>query len=840
MRMRAHVVLLVVLCSAPAVMAEVPTWEEYASQVFAVRQHMDMGYDGPHPNSGLWLFDPQTGSWRRERPLNVAETWDGYPYVEGLSLATWGDSLLVQRFPTSYELELPSLRLIRTFDTIPQDAAWGWVLHGPAVGPEEAEAIGLEPGHYGFLSCAFTALRFWQGLDTCTELGFPVLDSGTVQEYATHLVFREHGATSSDFEVVAELSEYGGNPTWLKTDSLRLFPDPLRGGIWRRRVDSIEFLKDDGSGGLSVVEERTFPEGSAFSLRHLHPWTDSLLAVTAEQFVALDLETFEIERVYATCSDCGVSYTGFPHWMASLAASPPAEKLQTVPIVVDAPGRNGTRWRTRLWLYNPSGAPIEVELSRVTAPDQTHVVELPGHGSKVIDEPLVLLGGGPAGDGVTHDAVQVCSEYRFAQNVVAVARVWTGNASGTFGQAVPAVPDDVGYSNHEAPVEERNEFYTEAWVVVDRRQPGRFRHNLGVVNASDEPLQVILRWAYHTPRRWTVASNLPEATRQVVHVAPNSVRMLHLEELFPQEIVDGWPSQVSVRATDQAIVWLSMVDNTTGDATFLPYTLRWLYPWEWDESAIPAVTHALGVGGVLWRTDLYGMTNSFSTNYPWALFHPATDDVCGGYGPGDELAQSLLGEMSMPLADWLETRDEVGDVTFEPENSFRSIFPDVIRKFIPCEDEDNIRGALHLPASSWTSMFSRTYVERPDGGTYGGMLPMYPHGGWPVQYFGGIEVSDDFRINLGLYNANAEDPIVHRLTLHAADGSVAAETQVSVTPWQSEIRPLEDWLGVDELSAGTYGLTVVPLDDSSAGIRGRSWAFVSLIDNRTGDPTNWW
>ena len=839
--MKAQVVLLVLLCSALAVMAEVPTWEEFASQVFTVRQHYHMGYDGPHPNSGLWLFEPHTGEWRRSRPLDLAESiGNWYPYVEGISLATWGDSVLVQRFPTSYEFELPSLRLVRTFETMPQDMAWGWALHGTAVDPQETVAVGLDAGHYGFLTCSFTAARPWQGFGTCAELGFPVLDSGSLQESATQLVFRQHRATSSDFEVVTELSEWGGNPDWLTPDSLRLFPDPLRGGIWRQRVDSMELLTSDGSGGLTVSEERLFQEGSAFSPRHLHPWTDSLLAVTADQFVALDLETFEVERVYSTCVECGVSWTGFPHWMASLAASPPVEKLQTVPIVVDAPGRNGTRWRTTLWLYNPSAAPIEVELSRVTAPDQTHVLELPGHGSMTIDEPLVLLGGGPAGDGATHDAIQVRSEYRFAKNVVAVARVWTGDASGTFGQAVPAVPDDVGYSNHEAPVEERNEFYTEAWVVMDRRQPGRFRHNLGVVNASDEPLQVVLRWAYHTPRRSTVASNLPEATRQVVNVAANSVRMLHLEELFPQEIVDSWPSQVSVRATDQAIVWLSMVDNVTGDATFLPYTLRWLYPLERGESAIPAVTHAPGVGGVLWRTDLYGMTNSFSTDFPWALFHPATDNVCGGYWPGDELAQSLLGEMSMPLEDWLETRDEIGDGTLWPENSFRSVFPDVIRKFIPCEGEDNVRGALHLPASSWTSMFSRTYVERADGGTYGGMLPMYPHGGWPVQYFAGIEVSGDFRVNLGLYNANEEDPIVHRLTLHAADGSVAAETEVTVMPWQSEIRPLQDWLGIDSLPVGTHGLTVVPLDDSSLGITGRSWAFVSVIDNRTGDPTNWW
>jgi hypothetical protein len=45
---------------------------------------------------------------------------------------------------------------------------------------------------------------------------------------------------------------------------------------------------------------------------------------------------------------------------------------------------------------------------------------------------------------------------------------------------------------------------------------------------------------------------------------------------------------------------------------------------------------------------------------------------------------------------------------------------------------------------------------------------------------------------------------------------------------------------VGALPAGTYGLTVLPLDDREHGVKGRSWAYVSLVDSITGDPTNWW
>ena len=35
-------------------------------------------------------------------------------------------------------------------------------------------------------------------------------------------------------------------------------------------------------------------------------------------------------------------------------------------------------------------------------------------------------------------------------------------------------------------------------------------------------------------------------------------------------------------------------------------------------------------------------------------------------------------------------------------------------------------------------------------------------------------------------------------------------------------------------------LTVMPLDDADAGIEGRSWAYVSVIDELTNDPINLW
>jgi hypothetical protein len=149
---------------------------------------------------------------------------------------------------------------------------------------------------------------------------------------------------------------------------------------------------------------------------------------------------------------------------------------------------------------------------------------------------------------------------------------------------------------------------------------------------------------------------------------------------------------------------------------------------------------------------------------------------------------------------------------------------------------------MELVAGTWFSAWTRTYTTRDDGGTYGEMLPLYPIGGWRVQRFAGVEVGEVFRVNVGLFNGDHEHAITHRLTLHAADGREVAQLTLSLEPLASFSRRLEHLFlrQVGELPAGTYGLTVLPLDDPAAGVKGRSWAYVSLVDNATGDPTNWW
>jgi hypothetical protein len=128
-------------------------------------------------------------------------------------------------------------------------------------------------------------------------------------------------------------------------------------------------------------------------------------------------------------------------------------------------------------------------------------------------------------------------------------------------------------------------------------------------------------------------------------------------------------------------------------------------------------------------------------------------------------------------------------------------------------------------------MVSRTYTTRADGGTYGDILPLYPPRGWPSRHFAGIEVDSAFRVNVGLYNGSDATSTL-ALRLFRADGTLHGETRVTLAPRESRQRGLPQLFSA--MADGIYGLSVVPLDGTGC------WPYVSLVDNVTGDPTNWW
>jgi hypothetical protein len=385
-------------------------------------------------------------------------------------------------------------------------------------------------------------------------------------------------------------------------------------------------------------------------------------------------------------------------------------------------------------------------------------------------------------------------------------------------------------------------------VDLDLRQPGRYRYNLGVTNDLDEPVSLRLLWGYADGREGDFYDVRPPETVVELAIPAHAVKLYSLEALFPSWVREQWAPRLGIVGDTPAAVWLSMVDNLTGDATFVPFTsFQYANDAEEDRLVIPAVAHLDGANGSRWQTDLFGYRYyEFAGDGVAAVYHPARpSSECGGAAPPDGIEQYLFGEVGMSLEVWADTLRSLGVWLWDDEDAaggFRSVIADVVRKLAPCAEEESSKGALEISSASWFAGFSRTYTTRADGGTYGSMLPLYPPGGWPAQPFAGLEVGPEQRVNVGLYGGVPDHAVVHRLLLYTADGALRAQRELAVEPYALVQQPLERLLGLEtgSLAPGLYGLSVIPLDDPAAGVEGRSWAYVSLVDNATNDPVNFW
>jgi hypothetical protein len=855
------------LAATQATLAEQPTWQELTAPLYVIVPH---SWTTPGTllttRQGIWRFDPAAHSYTRLRPFYYnASNW-GPPggRGQGSYLTAFDDRLLFEAWPGYIEFDVATGRVIRRYDPMPDPAYRGDALKGPAIGPSEAAAAGVAPGVYGFPQCWFYWLGFGMEFPPpCPSVTFP---DGKVPWY-----WRGVESDAGDLHFLVDL---GDTPEGqLVSNTLPendLSFDPHRRGFWLGTAlvpfqNLLTLLPvKDGTIDLANAVRRSFPptlvsENQRVDTFFYDPKSDHFFAVRDfyRDSIYDDRTFLELDQDLNVVAVLGLEhslqtgpYDPVPWTLARLPEAPPADYVQTIPIVAHTPGLNGTFWTADLWLYNPSSDATTVRIRRVAAPGAPEkTIDLAGHASLRIQDALTWAGGGDRGDGVTHDALVLTSPYRLGQQVGAAGRSFTPSADpveraagGTMGQAVVALPGRTGYTNHLQDVNTPVEMFTGrvAQLVLDRRDPTRFRHNLGVVNDADTPLTVTLWWGYceENLAGWPFP---PPGGRQDVTVPPHRVQVVQIESLFPESLRNSVPAKIAVTADRAAILSLSMVDNRTGDGTWVPFTHFWLDGGEDTRMAIPAVAHNPGEKGTVWRTDFYATaadihngTDGLPTDLDdlKAYFHPAWPATnCGGAAQGGEISAYLRGVPPLPSG-----------VHLFSEFGWRSIFPDVTHMFAQCATDEGVRGALEIRTGSWMAGYARNYTVRADGGTYGEILPLYPEHGWPVQHFAGIEISPQFRIDLGLYNGDPDHTITHRLSLYAADGTPVAQRELTLQPWENLIDRLERLVGLEvgSLPIGTYGLTVLPLDDRANGIEGRSWAFVSMVDNVTGDPTQWW
>lgn len=765
---------------------------------------------------GIVRFDPES---RTSTPFADFIYAAYFSEVMGnLHLTGLADRIVAQG-AAYYEFDAGSGQLLRRYAALSAEHDT-WAFHAAAVEPAAARILGIAAGYYGTPLCPDSSGSTGIGcsLPLSPFPGYTSRSNLTEQ----HVLLRRGFDPADTTLTVARIfspNSAGGSPDGQRFPVLDLARRQFWFLLQGSESTSAYLLRTTAApiaGGIGdetvVREERWLSTGPKEAIRGAHAFSFdrsrqsfffSFVFPEFQNETRLVVQSLDgVEETLLAGKEAQATFSG----VTSLSEAEPELYEQLLPAVADVAGLNGTYWRSDAWLFNPSDQPMDITLERVSAPGTAKRVALGARQSMKISNVLQELGG----KGL--DAINIESPYRKNAQLSVYSRTYTMLATGgTYGQSVPAVPTSVGYSNHISPTGRANSIAdTYSLFVLDKRDPQQFRHNIGVVNSSNDAISLRLRYAIVS------AHPVNDPTRQrTLIIPPHTVQQYRVESLFP-DVVGKLPPYIWVSGDKPAALWMSMVDNKTGDATFIPFTLYGVEVGPTARLAIPAVAHTPGSNGTSWRTDGYGVfSDRVAAGQPQAPdvnFYPSSQG-CGAATLTKKLTPSpsvANGEASGQF--WFTT------------------FADLAKQL--CPESDQISGALEVRTGSWMSMVARTYTTREDGGTYGDTLPLYPPLGWPVRHFSGIEVSDQFRVNVGLYNGlNSQSTLT--LQLFDSKGLLATENRVTLSPKESTQRTLRELFGVD-LPTGTYGLSIIPADGQSC------WPYVSLVDNVTGDPTNWW
>lgn len=861
-----------------------PERGEVQSLAFFSRHHWYEDLNGREQltYNGIWILDPVAGEKTKFRTIFFTMSGpSNQTYFTGNdgNLAFEHDTLTYQSWPNSLSFDALSGRMLGRRPLLTGDLGAGWLIQGPVLTEEMSQDSGLAPGVYGTPRCVREELFDNEPLHIvypCEAISFPNWGLG-ITESDPHLLFLDPSSSgslaNSDF-VLNFSSEH-----FLK-DVMVLSYDPGRKGFWHGDDSGATFFPAiDGEIGPNTNHiEFSFPPfdepDHALETLFFHPNSDLLIGyANSNGYTSTPNENY----VFTVDAESGVSTMieesednvryGMPVSFSSLPDEPDHQK-QLIPIVASANGFNHTHWKTDIWFYNPSSSWIDVELETLKEPISVRSIQLAPKGSKKVEDVLSFMGVGGADGGPWHDALIVTAPYKWAEQLAVAGRIYTRDPTTgeAFGHAVQAVPFPFGYSNHAeflglegGPVYGALSLSTlDAHFLLDYREPGRFRHNFGITNVSEDPVQIALDWGF-SPARRDVYGLFPPETHLEITVPAKSVYIGNFESLFPQEITSAFPPRVAVTGEKPVALWFSMVDNITGDATFVPFS-SYQYPsmsaaeilhgrsFEDYTLFLPVVAHTPGSMNSQWRTDAYGFFEQprITRWIPAGRFWARDGSDCV-WESQDGLPIEFIGIFGGAGDLWASAFSQIlGEDISESQATYKweTIVPDIVRQVPGCEQAERALGAIEIVTSSWFSGFSRTYSVRPDGGTYGSMLPLFPPNGWPTQHFAGIEASETSRVNIGLFNGEGELETSYRIQLFAEDGSEVASRTVTLSPrgaMQQEIGTFFD--GV-ELASGTYGLTVLPLDeelpDGTVLHQGRSWAYVSVVDNQTNDPINLW
>jgi hypothetical protein len=441
--------------------------------------------------------------------------------------------------------------------------------------------------------------------------------------------------------------------------------------------------------------------------------------------------------------------------------------------VAQQPGAAGTSWVSDAVLFNPNDDMAYVELryhreGRDNSGAEGTAFRLGPRSSVLLDDLVetTFESGGSSG------AVVVIS----SAALEITSRTYNDDDTGTFGQFIPAVPEERWISG------------VDPAVLLQLTGTDRYRSNIGFANLGPEHLEVTVElFAADAGAIETLTATLP----------PYSYDQLNGVFAGKAVVEDGYAVVRAASEEARYLAYASVVDNATGDPIFIA-------PVEAGSEVVyvPAAAHVDGIGGTSWRTDL----ELFSAGAEEATYR----------------------------VEWLpesEANTDPAAETFTLEVGRCVRYGDVVEEVFDASGA----GAIRVTVDAGEVMVtSRTYNDLGER-TYGQLIPGLTltdavAAGERARIVGLAHSTDPeqgFRTNIGLVNASAAQ-ITVLVFLYDSDHNLLGSETHTLEPF-AYVQDTNVFAEVtdQDLSGGIV---------EAFAPAGPYFAWASVVDNRSGDP----
>jgi hypothetical protein len=461
-------------------------------------------------------------------------------------------------------------------------------------------------------------------------------------------------------------------------------------------------------------------------------------------------------------------------------------EVWVIPAVAHADGNN-SKWQSDVRIAHTYAAPVRYRLTftpsgaDLSSAVQTEITVASGETVALDDILGHWFGAGIAASGSTGVLeIRTLNAALGTGRTLATSRLFNTTPDGSFGQFIAAVP--------------HSKFLASAGrqTLVALSQSSRFRTNVGLVEGSGFPANVQLD-AFDGNGAKLLSTTL----------ALKAGEHRQIGSLLTANGVDATHARVDVKLLSpvgSVYSYASVIDNTTGDPSFVPPADADLI--EGQKFTIAGVAN-LDTGSGKWQTDMQLFNGSASS------VHASLDFFAQG--------------QSVPTA--TRELDIAGGAMLTLEDVAPSLF-----------GLSGVGGAIRIRTDGPSALIptARTYHKR-DGETYGQFISAITDsdttfaGSAPLQILQ-AEESLRFRTNVGLTEVSGQPATVEVTAALPGQKQITA-TRVELQP--NEFRQLNSILhSMDADDAYNARITV-----SVVGGAGRVAAYGSVIDNYTQDPT---